>query len=144
VEELLTELQEGPRRGSANLRTALEDIGAGAWSAPEARAARILRRAAVPAFEQNARIDLLDGEYVIVDFLWRALRAVLEIDSRTHHFDDPADLDRTTDRHLKLETLGYTVAHRRPRLVTHEPQRFQRDVEAWLAGRRDELAGRVR
>jgi very-short-patch-repair endonuclease len=66
----------------------------------------------------------------------------LEIDSRTHHFDDPADLDATTDRHLVLETLGYTVVHRRPRLITHEPKRFQADIEAWLVARSSELGRR--
>jgi hypothetical protein len=142
VEELQAELLAGPRRGSANLRISIEDVAGGAWSAPEARAARILRRADVPPFEQNARIVLPGGDYLIVDFLWRALKAILEIDSRTHHFDNPADLDRTTDRHLVLETLGYTVVHRRPRLVTHEPRRFRADIESWLAGRRDELGRR--
>jgi hypothetical protein len=142
VDELQAELLAGPRRGSANLRIAIEDVAGGAWSAPEARAARILRRADVPPFEQNARIDLPDGDHLVADFLWRDLRAILEIDSRTHHFDDPADLDNTTDRHLVLETLGYTVVHRRPRLITYEPLRFRADIESWLLGRRSELARR--
>lgn len=137
--ELWAELETGPRQHSANLRRALEDMDAGAWSAPEARAAAILRRSDVPDFEQNARIELPSGEHLYVDFLWRALRAVLEIDSDEHH-GDPGDRDDTDARHLKLQTSGLSVAHRRPSLVCTQPRRFRREMEAWLAARHLELS----
>lgn len=137
--QLWAELEAAPRQHSANLRQALADMDAGAWSAPEARAATILRGADVPPFEQNARIDLSDGRYLIVDFLWRELRAILEIDSDEHH-GDPGDRDSTDDRHLVLETLGYSVAHRRPRLIMGEPGRFRWETECGLAGRPKFLA----
>jgi hypothetical protein len=135
VDELRNELDCGPRPGSAHLRVAIADMATGAWSAPEARAARLLRRAGVPPFEQNVRIRLPGGRTVIVDFLWRELRAVLEIDSIEHHFA-PADLDATMDRHLLLETLGLSVIHRSPRVVATEPARFVRDVALRLDARR--------
>lgn len=138
LDDLATELTEGPRRGSAHLRQAIAEVGDGAWSAPEARAAALLRRGGVPAFEQNARIDLPGGSYRIVDFLWRDLRAVLEIDSAEHHLD-PADWRSTMDRHLTLETLGYSVIHRPPAAVYTAPGRFVRDVDAWLTARRSAL-----
>jgi len=135
VDEIAAELDAGPRNGSALLRQAVDEVGAGAWSAPEARAARLLRRAAgVPPFEQNARIDLPGGGYYVADFLWRDLWAVLEIDSAEHHLD-PADWSATMDRHLVLETLGYSVAHRPPSAVHAYPNRFVGEVTAWLAGR---------
>lgn len=137
--ELWRQYEDGPRRHSAALRTALTDLDHGAWSAPEARAADILRRSRVPAFEQNARINLPGGRYLIVDFLWRALRAVLEIDSDAHH-RDPVDRDRTDDRHLALETLGFTVAHRRPSVIVGSPGRFSREIECWLRARAEALA----
>lgn len=138
IAELWAEYENGPRKFSANLRRALEDIDRGAWSAPEARAADILRRSHVPPFEQNARVDLPGGGYLIVDFLWRALRAVLEIDSDAHH-GDPADRDATDARHVKLQTLGLSVVHRRPAVVMREPARFRRETERWLAARAIEL-----
>jgi very-short-patch-repair endonuclease len=132
--ELAVELNEGPRNGSAFLRQAVDEVGAGAWSAPEARAATLLRRARLPVFEQNVRIDLSNGRYVIVDFLWRALRAILEIDSDAHH-SLAGDADRTSDRHLWLSTDGYSVVHRTPRAVYLQPDAFVAGIGAWLAGR---------
>jgi len=120
VDEIAAELDAGPRNGSVLLRQAVDEVGAGAWSAPEARAARLLRRAAVPPFEQNARIDLPDGGYYVADFLWRELRAILEIDSVEHHFD-LADWEATMDRHLVLETLGFSVTHRPPTAIRDRP-----------------------
>jgi very-short-patch-repair endonuclease len=70
--------------------------------------------------------------------LWRALRAVLEIDSDEHH-GDPADRDRTDARHVKLQSLGLSVVHRRPAVVLREPLRFQREITTWLAARAREL-----
>ena len=136
--ELRQELDTGPRRGSLNLRTALDDLQTGAWSAPEARAARILRSADVPPFEQNARIELPGGRYLVADFLWRQLRAVLEIDSLEHH-GEPAARDRTDARHFQLQALGFSVAHRRPGAIARAPAQFRRETEEWLAGRAREL-----
>jgi hypothetical protein len=138
VDELTAELEAGPRRGSAHLRRAVAEVSGGAWSAPEARVATLLRRAGVPPFEQNARIDLPNGRFVIVDFLWRPLRAVLEIDSVAHHFAPPA-LDGTMQRALALETLGYSVVHRSPAVVRNQPTEFARGIWAWLAARAEHL-----
>lgn len=88
------------------------------------------RSAAAPrrshALLQNARIDLPDGGHLVVDFLWPELRANLEIGSDLHHAL-AGNADGTADRHLILETLGFSVVHRRPRLVTAQPQLFVLD-----------------
>ena len=139
VDEIAAELEAGPRNGSALLRQAVDEVGAGAWSAPEARAARLLRRAGVPPFEQNARIELPGGGYCVADFLWRDLWAILEIDSVENHFA-PGDWSATMDRHLVLETAGFSVAHRPPSAVNTYPVRFVRDITAWLANRQRHLA----
>ncbi len=135
IGELAGELAAGPRNGSGFLRRAIDEVTAGAWSAPEARAARLMRGAGLPTFEQNARIALPRGRYLVADFLWRQLRAVLEIDSDAHHLDDPADLDATLDRDLELQTLGFSVVHRRPAFIRAHPQRFVAGIAAWLDGR---------
>jgi very-short-patch-repair endonuclease len=134
VADLARELEAGPRRGSAFLRQAIDETSGGAWSAPEARAASVLRRARVPRFEQNAVIPLPGGGHFVADFLWRRLRAVLEIDSREHHFE-PADWRATMDRHLALETLGYSVVHRPPSAAFVDPRGFAADISAWLTAR---------
>jgi very-short-patch-repair endonuclease len=134
VDELVRELLAGPRRSSAFFRQAVEEVGQGAWSAAEARAATLLRQAGVRPFKPNARIDLPDGSWFYVDFLWPELRAVLEIDSDLHHAL-AGDADGTADKHLVLETLGYSVVHRTPRLVAKQPTRFVRGILDWLAAR---------
>lgn len=136
IDELAVELRRGPQRGSKFLRQAIDEIGDGAWSAPEARAATLLRAAGAPRFEQNLRVDLPNGGYVIADFAWLELRAVLEIDSTTHHHDDPDDIDRTDDKHVALETMGLSVIHRTPRYIITKPHAFTSGVLAWLESRR--------
>jgi very-short-patch-repair endonuclease len=138
VDELADELRRGPQRGSAYLRLAIDEIGQGAWSAPEARAATLLRRARVAPFKQNRRIDLPNGKWFYVDFLWKKLRAVLEIDSDTHHALT-GDADATADKHIVLETLGYTVVHRTPAYIIRQPQEFVAGIDAWLTARSREL-----
>jgi hypothetical protein len=135
--ELGAELAAGPRRGSAHFRQALTEIGWGAASAPEAEAARVLRQAGITGFEQNARLDLPDGTFRVVDFYWPALRACLEIDSIEFHFERD-DYVATLDRHLDLSKFGYSVIHRPPSALDHEA-RFVRDVRDWLAGREADL-----
>jgi hypothetical protein len=132
VAELITELDAGPRRGSAHLRTALAETGRSA-SGPEALAARILRRAGLTGFEQNAAIRLPDGSRYYADFLWPELRAILEIDSIEYHFD-PDDWSGTWDRHLDLTSAGYAVVHRPPSALKN-PAKFTRDIRAFLASR---------
>lgn len=137
VAELGAELAAGPRNGSALFRQALAEVGWGAASAPEAKAARILRRAGLTGFVQNAEIRLSDGSLRRVDFYWPAVRAVLEIDSVEWHFgvDEWAG---TWDRHLDVTTNGYSVIHRPPSALA-DAGRFVRDVSAWLAGREADL-----
>ncbi|MEO9138368.1 MAG: hypothetical protein ABI345_04815 [Jatrophihabitans sp.] len=137
VAELGTELDCGPRRGSAHLRQALEEVGWGVASAPEARAMRILRRAGILGFEPNFELVLPDGSRRVVDFYWPALRACLEIDSVEWHFEQ-VDWSRTWDRHLDLSKFGYAVIHRPPSALKDEA-RFVRDVRDWLAGRESDL-----
>jgi len=137
VDELTAELETGPRRGSALLRRVLIEVGDGAESAPEARAATLLRRARIRGFQQNVTLRLPDGRCRRVDFWWPAMRAALEIESVEYHFD-PADWRSTWNRHLELTTLGISVIHRPPSAL-NDPRRFVRDVRGWLVAREREL-----
>ena len=135
--ELGAELDAGPRQGSGHLRRALAEVGWGAESAPEAEAARILRRAGIDGFIQNAELQLPDGTTRRVDFYWPTLRACLEIDSVEWHFER-ADWAGTWDRHLDLSKFGYSVIHRPPSALVDKAQ-FAVDVRDWLAGREADL-----
>jgi hypothetical protein len=135
--ELGAALESGPRNGSAHLRTALDEVGYGAESAPEAEAARILRRAGIGGFVQNAVLELPDGTTRRVDLYWPQLRACLEIDSVEWHFDR-AEWLGTWDRHLDLSKFGYSVIHRPPSALV-DKARFAGDVRDWLAGREIDL-----
>jgi hypothetical protein len=50
------------------------------------------------------------------------------------------DADRTANKHLILETLGYSVVHRTPRLVVKEPDAFVQGIAAWLTARGRDIA----
>ena len=141
VGELAAELADGPRRDSALLRQAVAEVTDGAASAPEARAARILRRAGITGFVQNARLVLSNGSVRVVDFYWPQLRACLEIDSVEWHAD-ALDWRRTWDRHLELTTDGHSVVHRPPSALRNAEQ-FAADVKAWLTARAVELGRRT-
>lgn len=117
VDDLVAELEAGPRNGSALLRRALADVLDGARSAAEATAVHRLARAPVPAFELNVPI-LCRGELVAVaDVLWRALRIALEIDSREFHFGE-GEWKATMRRHNLLIRLGLAVTHYPPSALT--------------------------
>jgi very-short-patch-repair endonuclease len=129
VAALWQEIEQGGRNGRAVIRQAVLEIGTGARSAPEARAARLLRGAALGPFEQNAVVWAM-GRRFVADFLWRRWRAILEIDSYEHHYS-PEDWRATMRRHLLLESAGYSVVHVPPSgLATAEE--FVAHIREWL------------
>jgi very-short-patch-repair endonuclease len=97
------------------------------------------RGCSVPPGCRRSSIRLPDGRWLVVDFLLRAPRAVLEIDSDEHH-SSPGDADATHDPHLALETLGLSVVHRRPYVITHRPTEFVAGLRSWLAARAAQLS----
>ena len=139
IEDLLAEVHAGPRNGSAHLRRAVEDAIGGARSVAEAEAIDVLTKAPVPEFEANVPIIDQHGRLLAVaDMLWRALRAVAEIDSREFHFNE-ADWKRTMTRHNQLMACGLAVAHYPPSLVRTSGAAWALDVARWLRARADEL-----
>lgn len=139
VEDLIAELEAGPRKHSALLRRAVADLRDGARSIAEAEAIEILRRAAVPAFDANVSIVTTGWvEFAVVDVLWRELRAVLEIDSRAFHFSEE-DWTATRERHNRLTPYGLAVTHYSPAEVRAGKQAWARRVEVWLRARAREL-----
>ena len=137
--DLLAEYAAGPRNNSRLLRIALADLLDGARSAAEAVAVRRLGRGGVPAFEVNVSIVDTAGRLLrVVDLFWRALRAVIEIDSRAFHFCE-ADWQATLARHNELTRHGLSLLHYAPRAVTAPGSTFVAEVAAWLRSRAAEL-----
>jgi hypothetical protein len=138
-DQLVAELEAGPRNRSALLRRALADVLNGAQSIAEAEAADVLRQARVADFELNVPIVDRTGTVVAVaDALWRQLRAVAEIDSREFHFSEQ-DWKATMRRHNRLTAAGIAVAHYPPSDIRARRTAWARDVESWLRSRAIEL-----
>ena len=140
VAQLAEELDSGPRNGSAHLRRAIADVLEGAASISEAELADMMRIAALPEFELNVRILDASGRHIATaDVLWRALRAVLEVDSRQHHFLEP-QWRSTMRRHNMLTGLGLAVTHYPPAELRGQSARVMAEIDAWLQARAAELA----
>jgi hypothetical protein len=139
VEELVAELEGGPRNDSGFLRRALADVRGGAKSIAEAEAIDVLRRSPLPEFEANVPIVTASGKLIAeADCLWRELRAVLEIDSREFHFYEEG-WDRTRKKHSRLGRHGLAVIHHSPAEVRSDSVLFAKQVEQWLRARAAEL-----
>lgn len=139
IEQLQDELADGPRNRSAHLRRAIDALLAGAASIAEAELADVLRDAGLPDFEQN--IDLIDGRGRLVataDVFWRSLRAVLEVDSREHHFLEPK-WEGTMSRHNLLTRHRLAVTHYAPKVLRSRRHEVVRELDDWLRARADEL-----
>jgi hypothetical protein len=137
--DLERELEDGPQQGSRFLRTALAEVASGARSAAEAEAAAQLAASRVPAFELNVPVVDASGRVLFVlDVLWRGLRAVLEIDSREHHFAVP-DWEATMARHNTLTRLGCAVTHYPPARINRPGRDWLHEVEGWLRRRAVEV-----
>ncbi len=138
VDELLDELDAGPRQGSAFFRDALGEVSAGARSVAEARALAGLRGSGLRGFELNVPVLDAGRRHVFtVDFLWRALRAALEIDSAEYHFRR-GDWVRTLDRHAALTAAGLSVLHLSPSQISADGAWVAR-VRRWLDARAAEV-----
>lgn len=139
VEELVHEYDTGPRNDSRHLRTAVEDILRGAESIAEAELAEVLCTGSVPSFEMNVWLIDEHGRRVAkADALWRALGAVLEVDSQKHHFLEP-DWISTMSRHNLLTRHGLTVMHYAPSAIRRKGRAVAAEVHAWLRRRAAEL-----
>jgi hypothetical protein len=138
-EQLQRELDDGPQNGSAHLRRAIDDVLGGAESISEAEFAVLMRAADLPHFELNVPIvDQFGRELAVADALWRDLRAVLEVDSKKHHFYDDKWM-RTMRRHNRLTRFGLALTHYPPGDLRTRPAATAAELDAWLQGRAAEL-----
>lgn len=137
--DVADELDAARRNGSRWLRQAVHDLGDGARSEAELVAARRLNRADIPAFELNVPVvDEFGRVIFVLDVLWRALRAGLEVDSRECHFSD-AEWQATMARHNHLTRFGLSMTHYPPSRIVKRDDPWLSEVADWLHRRAVEL-----
>jgi hypothetical protein len=135
IEMLNLELEQGPTKGSALLRTALAEVREGIRSVPEGDLRVLLRRGRVPMPIFNAR--LYDGGTLIAvaDAWWPEAGVAAEVDSREYHFS-AEDWQRTMRRHDRLVARGVLLLHFTPAQIRSEPQAVAAEIRsALIAGR---------
>jgi predicted transcriptional regulator of viral defense system len=124
-----------PRRpGAATVRAVLaaERLGSGVTrSALEERFLALVDAAALPRPETNAHVPCRDG-LVEVDCIWRAQRAIVELDGHAFHSSRAAyERDRARDR--GLVAAGWHVARVTWLQLEREPDAVAADLARLLA-----------
>ena len=120
VQDLSREVEAGHSRGSAVVRRAVADAADGAWSAPEAEVADLVREAVqvrrLPPFLLNPQLHL-DGRLVgRPDGYLPGTAVCWQVDSRRHHSSDE-DFESTLQVHDRFAAAGLAVLHVTPRRV---------------------------
>ena len=122
VGQLTEELNEGPIRDSALLRTVLSEVGAGVRSVPEAELKELIKRAGLPQPMFNPRLYLPDGTFLgTPDVWWPEAGVAVEVDSKRWHLS-PEDWERTMNRHGRFSAHAIVTLHFTPHKLRTEPQ----------------------
>ena len=121
VGQLTEELNAGPTRDSALLRSVLSEVGAGVRSAPEAELRELIKRAGLPQPLFNPRLYLPDGTFLgSPDVWWAEAGVAVEVDSKRWHLS-PDDWERTMDRHARFGAHGVVTLHVTPHKLRADP-----------------------
>jgi hypothetical protein len=135
IAALNIELSEGPKNGSALLRTALTEVSDGIRSVAEGDLRVLLKRAHIPMPTFNAYLFDGDTLLAIVDSWWPDAGVAAEVDSREYHFSAD-DWQRTMLRHDQLVARGILVLHFTPKRIREDPQGIVSELRSALeAGR---------
>ena len=136
IEMLAIELEQGPDRGSAALRAALEEVRAGVRSAPEGDLRRLIQRGKIPGPVFNARLYAGGRLIAVVDAWWEEAGVGAEVDSKAYHYS-AGDWQRTMARHDRLVARGVLLLHFTPRQIRTEPDEVAAQIRAALAAGRN-------
>jgi hypothetical protein len=121
VGQLTEELNAGPVRDSALLRSVLSEVGVGVRSAPEADLRELIKRAGLPQPMFNPRLYLPDGTLLgSPDVWWPEAGVAVEVDSKRWHLS-PDDWERTMNRHARLGAHGIVTLHFSPHQLRADP-----------------------
>jgi hypothetical protein len=121
IGQLTEELNAGPARGSALLRSVLSEVGAGVRSAPEAELRGLIKRAGLPPPMFNPRLYLPDGTCLgSPDAWWAEAGVAVEVDSKRWHLS-PDDWERTMGRHTRFGAHAIVTLHFTPHKLRADP-----------------------
>ncbi|NDL56951.1 hypothetical protein [Phytoactinopolyspora mesophila] len=128
TEDLVRELEEGPRHGSALARRAIDDVVAGCRSAPECELRDLLALSDVlPPAVFN---ELIPGlRRLRPDACWPVRRLIVEIDSAEWHRRGDA-YERTEQRRAYLASQGWIVIPVSPQRLRACPHEVLAEIEA--------------
>lgn len=132
VAELAAELNSGPIRGSAMLRSVLGEVADGIRSAAEADLRNLIMRARLPMPLFNASLYVGDTFLARPDAWWPEAGVTAEVDSYQWHLS-PEDADRTKKRHNLMFAAGILPLHFSPKQIRREPADVIRQIRDTLA-----------
>ena len=135
LDELVDELREGPRQGSALFREVLSEVTEGIRSAPEAELRTLIVRAGLPLPMFNPSLYLANGTFIArPDAWWPEAGVAVEVDSKRWHFSED-DWNRTMDRHSDLGQYSIVTLHFTPnKLRTEQADVMRRMTNAYRSG----------
>lgn len=120
-DDLRLELAEGPVRGSAFFRQALDGLASGAHSVPEVDLAGELDAAGIPHVVLNARLLSAEGAFITIADAWLDdVGVAIEVDSVEHHASGHG-FDRTVRRNSRYAAAGVLVVTVLPRDIRERP-----------------------
>lgn len=119
--ELVEELRDGSRRGSALPREVLREVSDGIRSVAEAKARALLLETTLPRPLWNPTlVDAVTGAFIAVPDAWfDEVGLAWEIDSHEFHLD-PEDHARTLARRVAMTARGIAVVPHTPGRIMNE------------------------
>lgn len=135
VARLDHELARGGSAGSGLLTAALDDVRAGARSAPEAQLRRLIARTALPTPALNADLNGPDGRWLAPpDMCWPGVGLAVEVESVEWHLG-PAQWQQTMRRRNRMEAASIAVLQFPPSRLRREPAAVVREIVAAYGAR---------
>jgi hypothetical protein len=121
IAELRSELDEGPIRDSARLRSVVDEVAEGVRSAPEADLRDLIVKSGLPMPMFNPSL-FLDRKFLATpDAWWPQSSVAAEVDSREWH--EPVQRwEATMARDARLGAAGIVALHFSPRQLRTEPR----------------------
>jgi hypothetical protein len=134
IPELVTELNDGPKTGSAMFHHALQEVSAGIRSAAEADLKDIIVESGLEEPLYNPELYWWDGTFIgIPDAWWQRAGVGAEIDSLQYHLS-PEDYENTVMRHNRIQAMRINLLHFLPRTLKRDRRTvastLQRAIEA--------------
>jgi hypothetical protein len=136
VQDLASELREGPNQGAGALRLALAEVADGVASVAEGDLRKLIKNGGLPEPMYNPRLLVGDMFLAQPDVWWGKAGVAAEVDSREWHLS-PAAWERTQARHAAMSAHGILVLHYTPRRVRANGADVVAELRAAIeAGRR--------